>query len=146
MRTHRIAVVAAAALALAGCAASEASIDYVPPSISAAPTAAPGATITVTGAEFIADRRDKVRYDVFGREHPKDRSHPAEDIEVVLVVGEVRTTLTTVDASADGTWAATVVVPATTPPGEATLEADADGLAVPASTSLTLEATSGEAS
>ncbi|MBD9699299.1 hypothetical protein IGS67_07315 [Flavimobilis sp. GY10621] len=146
MRTRRIVAATAAALALAGCAATEAYIDYVSPSISSAPTAAPGATITVTGAEFIADRRDRVRYDVFGREHPEDRSHPAEGIEVVLVVGEVRTTLVTVDAAADGTWTATVVVPATAPPGMATLEADADGLAVPATTSLTLVAASGEAS
>ena len=106
----------------------------------------PGETITVTGAEFIADRRDKVTYDIFGREHPKDRSHPAEDIVVVLVVGEVRTTLTTVDAAADGTWTASVVVPATATPGKVMLEADADGLAVPATTSLILEAASGEAS
>lgn len=146
MRTHRIVAATAAALALAGCAATEASIDYVSPLITSAPTAVPGETITVTGAEFIVDRRDHVRYDAFGREHPKDRSRAAENIHVTLVVGQLRTPLASVDAAADGTWTATIVVPATAIPGEATLEAGADDLASQATTPLTLVATSGEAS
>lgn len=146
MRTHRIVTVALVTLALAGCAASEAYICYAAPWISAPSTAQPGTTITVTGAEFIVDRRDHVRYDAFGREHPKDHSRAAENIHVTLVVGQLRTPLASVDAAADGTWTTTVVVPATAIPGEATLEAGADDLASQATTPLTLVATSGEAS
>lgn len=123
-------------LAVSRCGVVAASVDYPPPSLTTDPSAAPGASLSVTGRDFVVDRPSSIEQNVFGQQITRDRSRPVKDITIVLTAGSDRTTLTTVDAAGDGSWSAAVTVPASTNPGTVTLEAASPDLPRAVTTTL----------